>query len=636
MCGIVGLFNRDPEAPINTEALWQMLAPIQNRGPNGQSVWTGRGVGLGHARLSILDLDHRSDQPMVDKETGRVITFNGEIYNYLELREELSRLGYRFTTTGDTEVILKAYDRWGPDCLSRFNGMWALAIYDPANQTLFCARDRLGIKPFVYGMDRRQLVFASEAKAICAAFAKFSVPHLAFLRHFIETGNFAGSDTTFYRELKNLLPGHYFVVRPGEEPQPVRYWQWQPTLVTPMPSEAEAVEQFEALLSDAIRLRFRSDVPVGVCLSGGLDSSSIVALASQLFDRPISTFSCIYPGLPSLDESQYIRKTTEKFGCDAHLVEPAMPELVPMIRQSIWEQDGPTGTPAVLSQRAVMSIAHGHVTVLLDGQGADELLGGYHSYFPQSLQTLMRRILQAPTPANIAAYWQAAKAIRDRTGASCEKLSRILRHAGRPARFSRTPFASSQLGAVSPCNGDDLNTKLIEDLLYNTLPQLLHYEDRNSMAFSLESRLPFLDYRLVEYLFSLPCSFKIKGARTKVLLYESMKAKLPPEVLSRKDKMGYATPGQSWFTQPAERLALTPYFEKVPLPLLSLDESVKNTLAQDWKRCQNRVPLAPHRERMIWRYLTACMWLESLQEPPKTSYAPAQDALSAAAASVTP
>ncbi|MBY0403094.1 MAG: asparagine synthase (glutamine-hydrolyzing), partial [Cyanobacteria bacterium] len=377
MCGILGVFSKDSEEPIASHRLWHMIDAMKSRGPDGQHIWSHPGVSLGHLRLSILDLDARSDQPMVDPQSGRVITFNGEIYNYLELKHELLTLGYLFETTSDTEVILKAYDAWGSDCLNKFNGMWALAIYDPNEDTLFCARDRFGVKPFVYATSSEHLVFASESKAIVSGFPQFQKPDPDFLRYFVETGQFANTTATFYQPIQNLLPAHYFKVRRGEVPRPVRYWQWTPQVIQPVPSFGDAKEQFKELFKSAVSLRFRSDVPVGVCLSGGLDSTSVVATATQLFQKPIQTFSCIYPEFPEIDESTFIKQSVAKYHCESHTTAPVFDNFLELMTQSVWEQDGPTGGPTVLSQRAVMSLAKDYVTVLLDGQGGDEVLGGY-------------------------------------------------------------------------------------------------------------------------------------------------------------------------------------------------------------------------------------------------------------------
>ncbi|MBY0404240.1 MAG: asparagine synthase (glutamine-hydrolyzing) [Cyanobacteria bacterium] len=617
MCGIVGIYTCQRDEVIHKNLLWEMMEPLETRGPDGQFVWRERGVGLGHLRLSILDLKIRSNQPMVDPETGCCLTYNGEIYNFLELREELIGLGYFFQTTGDAEVILKAYDAWGEACLNRFNGMWAFALYDPKNDTLFCARDRFGVKPFVYAIDQGNLVFASESKAIVAGFPHLKIPNLPFLRQFVKTGEFANSQATFYQPIKNLLPGHSFVMTRGEIPHPKRYWTWQPKLENVEMSQDACLEQFQLLLTDAIRLRFRSDVPVGVCLSGGLDSSAIVALASRIFNTPISTFSCVYPEFPKMDETPYIQEVVNTFQCDAHLVSPDVPDLIPAMIQSVWEQDGPTGTPAVLSQRAVMSIAQGQVKVLLDGQGADELLGGYHSYFNSALKTLVRELYRRPSIARLLKYWRAAKAIESRTGKPAEKFRRLLRGVRKPAAFRKHPSDLSVLNSINPYRQDDLNTVLLEDFFYNSLPQLLHYEDRNSMAFSLESRLPFLDYRLVEFLFSLPHFYKIRDAQTKFLLSESMKNVLPEKVLWRREKLGYETPGQYWFSDQKARLYLDEFLLRIPAPLTTLDRVDLEEMQLDWNRCKNRVPIPPHRERVLWRFFTACLWLQQIQTPGK-------------------
>ncbi len=618
MCGIVGLLQRDPQATPPSRLLWGMLDPLKNRGPDGQHIWTASGIGLGHARLSILDLDARSNQPMLDPETGCVLTYNGEIYNYLELRDTLAAQGYTFRTSGDTEVILKAYEHWGVDCLQHFNGMWAFALYDPRSKSLFCARDRFGIKPFVYAHANGDLVFASEAKALLAAFPQLDVPHTEFLRHFVETGFFAGSETTFYQDIFNLLPGHFFVTSHGETPAPRRYWTLDTQSNDPPPSWDEAISGFKTLLADSVRLRFRSDVPVGTCLSGGLDSSTLVAVASKLFSTPITTFSCIYPNFPEVDESYYIHQITGRFGCKAHWTTPQYPNILESMVQSIYEQDGPTGTPAVLSQRAVMALAHGNVTVLLDGQGGDEVLGGYHSYFPYSLQALLRESYSSGTPWGLFKFWMARHHILRRTqGKFVPKFHHMRKKARRSPQFERSRFGKTCMDGLTPFAHDDLNTRMMEDL-FLSLSNLLHYEDRNSMAFSLESRLPFLDYRLVEFLFRLPHTFKIQNERTKRLLYETVQHLLPPAVVQRKDKMGFATPGQHWLSQPDSASYLTHLLASPPDALEGLNHGFRAKLQSGWLACQQGVPIAPSHEAALWRYFTACLWL-TLDTSPKPS-----------------
>lgn len=613
MCGIVGIFHVQPEASITDEQLWGMISAIQHRGPDAQQIWKRPGVGLGHARLSIIDLDSRANQPMIDPDTGMVIVFNGEIYNYLELKAELLDAGYYFRTNSDTEVVLKAYAHWGTDCLNRFNGMWAFAVYHPIRQELFCARDRFGIKPFIYGMDNDKLVFASEAKAILGLSPHWQKPDTQFLINFIHHADFAGYEETFYAYLKNLLPGHYFVVRHGQVPTPKRYWDWQPVIRTGTITEEAALEEFKTLFEDAIRLRFRSDVPVGACLSGGMDSSTIVGMATRLFDRPLSTFSCIYPGLSPVDESAYIYEATERFQSNAHFITPTFDSFLDAVQQSIREQDGPTGGPSVLSQRAVMSLAKGKVTVLLDGQGGDEVMGGYHSYFPFTLSQLMRNVQQRPGIHTFRQFQQARSAILERAGSGyVPKLRKTWKMSRRPVQYQRIRYGKSVLDYMPAGNLDDLNTRMLEDLML-TLCNLLHYEDRNSMAFSLESRLPFLDYRLVTFMFSLPPQFKIRGARTKHLLYETAKPVIPSSILNRKDKMGFSTPGQTWYRHdPAMIESVNTLLTAPPEPLRKVDTSHLNKLRLAWQACQQAQPIRVQDEMAIWRYVTACLWLEQM------------------------
>lgn len=616
MCGIAGIFGKSVDEFTSQDALWRMILSIQNRGPDGQKVHLQPGLGFAHARLSIIDISERSDQPMVDTETGCIITFNGEIYNYLELRDELLAKGYTFKTDGDTEVILKAYDVWGIECLNRFNGMWAFALYDPRNQTLFCARDRFGVKPFAYANTGETFIFSSEAKSILAGFPELGTPHLEFLQHFVSVGDFANSDATFYRSVNNLLPGHYLLVRDGQVSPQKRYWNYKPGVVGTVRSFEDCLEEFQYLLNDSIRLRFRSDVPVGACLSGGLDSSSVVALASTMFNKTVSTFSCVYPEHPEIDESYYIRQTTQKFGCDAYETQPRFTNFLDLMRKSIWEQDGPSGSASILSQRAVMEFAKQHVTVILDGQGADEVLGGYHSYFRLSLQALWREFASSYSPSALWNFWQARQAIVARTGTQhLPTFKQLRRGVRKPAEFSRVRFGRTALDDFSPLANDDLTTRLMEDLLL-TMSNLLHYEDRNSMAFALESRLPFLDYRIIELLFSLPHQMKIQKSRTKVLLFETVKDLLPKEVAYRKDKLGFATPGQTWFRDAEAYGFLDQYLKKPPEPLKGIPANQMGNLQQNWKDCLAGNPISAGHEANLWRYFTACMWLHGEVDKP--------------------
>lgn len=615
MCGIAGIFLVEGQEVPSELLLNTMIQKLYHRGPDAQHVLALPGLGLAHARLSIIDPQPASDQPMIDEETGNILVFNGEIYNYLELKTELSSLGYRFETASDTEVILKAYAHWGVSCLQHFNGMWAFALYDSRRNTLFAARDRLGIKPLVYGMtENHDLVFASEAKAIVSTFLEFNAVNMAFLVNFVERDFFACFKETFYERIYNLLPGHYVVVSPGEVPAQKRYWDWVPKVSPQLGSDSEIIEQFSALLQDSIRLRFRSDVPVGACLSGGVDSGTLVGLATDMFQKPIHTFSCIYPSSPQFDESKFIQSSVNKFNTVARYTEPTHDDFLQLIRTSVYEQDGPTGGPSVLSQRAVMALAGQHVKVVLDGQGADELLGGYHGYFRYSLQTLFRAVRNQPSKANWQAYRAHAQQIKQRIGHEYRGAPAMWYLTRNPVQFNMPQWKETSLRYMSEFADDDLNTLLLEHVFTN-LTNLLHYEDRNSMRFSVESRLPYLDYRLVEFAFSLGEHYKIRGNTTKWLLYEVAKNVLPQDVLNRKDKMGFTSPAHLWLCQKANLVYFEPYFNKDNVVMHRLSDSMRKYLMKAFMTLRRSPPeiMTPATSgdiNALWRFITANMWLE--------------------------
>lgn len=613
MCGIAGLFPNHHEEKPEPKKLEAMIKLIEHRGPDAMGVRVMDGLGFAHARLSIIDLHTEANQPMEDAETGNLLIFNGEIYNYIEIRKELELCGHHFHTQSDTEVILKAYAEWGVDCQNHFNGMWAFALFDTKQKKLFLSRDRMGVKPMVFGITQdKQLVFASEAKAIVEVFPEFKQPNMPFLADFIQTGFFACFEETFYRGLYNLMPGHFMLLEHGEPVSQKRYWQWVPNPETNKPSDNESVETFSALLEDAIRLRFRSDVPVGACLSGGLDSGTIVGLASRIFEKPIHTFSCIYPNSPEFDESEYIRASAESFKTEAQFVEPSHDDFISLVKQSIYEQDGPTGGASVLSQRAVMKLAGQHVKVLLDGQGADELIGGYQPYFYHQLATLLKQALRRPSINNWRAYHKAAKAVELNTSLDVKHLSlKSALHGVRSKKgFQTKTPATNHLSYMQPFKRDALSSLLLEHTFTN-LTDLLHYEDRNAMAFSVESRLPFLDYRLVEYVFSLGHHYKMREGRSKWLLYQISKGVLPQKVLQRRDKMGFSTPAAKWFLDDAPMHYLTGCFDKQSTVLEALPMAQKKYLKSHFEQLKST---RTGDLNAVWRLFNANLWLESLVE----------------------
>lgn len=615
MCGIAGIFATSQQTTIHDDALWAMAKKIIHRGPDAQDIWSAEGIGLAHTRLSIIDLDVRSNQPLMDPDTGNVIVFNGEIYNYIEIRQELISAGYHFRTQSDTEVILKAYDHWGVNCLNKFNGMWAFAIYSAKERKLFAARDRFGIKPFIYGINKAgDLVFASEAKAIVPLHSEFKAPNYPFLFDFVESDFFACYKETFYKGLFNLLPGHYFIIEHGEQPRQIRFWNWLPSQRDVIKSDKDIAEEFETILQDSIRLRFRSDVPVGACLSGGLDSPTVVGMATKIFSKQVKTFSCIYPDLPNFDESQYIKQIVTKFKTDPHYIVPTYDDLIATMYSSTYEQDGPTGGPSILSQRAVMSLASSKVKVLLDGQGADEAFGGYHGYYIYSLLARVRELRKSPNALKWLTYLLQTRQIKKRVGSLPTNFKNLWLNANNPINFAAKKIEQTQLHHLAPDTEDHLNTILLEHVFTN-LTNLLHYEDRNSMTFSIESRLPYLDYRLIEFAFALPHSYKIRGKLTKWLIYQTSKKLLPKTVLKRKDKMGFTTPGHHWLQQGDNLKYLSQYMHPNNEIFNNVSPYMQGFLQDGWNNLSQKNAdrqASAGEVNALWRYFTANMWLETM------------------------
>lgn len=604
MCGIAGILHFT-EKSIDPIAIRRMTDLQHHRGPDdhgyaffgpsGSCFWQGRNLeerpdqparlAFGHRRLSIIDLCETGWQPMNSGEKQYWITYNGEIYNYLELREELKQLGYSFLGTCDTEVILKAYEEWGSGCVSRFNGMWGFAIWDVRKQLLFCSRDRVGIKPFYYHADGERFVFASEIKAVLSALEEKTRTALnePYLARFIIRGQLDDGDDTLFAHVKQLPPGHCLEVRAGQIRQ-WRYWDIPQECIDRanhvIPDEREAADHFRYLLTDAIRQQFRADVPVGTCLSGGLDSSSVVALATKALSGRLSTFTTEYQE-QEFSEGHYARAAAEAFQTDAHYITPAGTQYIDFIDRFSWYHDEPCPGPGLFSQWHVMQLASRQVKVVLDGQGADELMGGYPYYFNYYLTSLLSRVIRnQDRSAGLKQYIRDHHAIaRHLNISNTRSYTAVLRHMASqklpewlraPARPLRRIFHRG-LGAgpmfdLADCEllrkalpayhprprryRDDLNEILYWELTRDNIPMLLQYGDRTSMAFSIESRLPFLDYRLIEYVGSLPYHFKIRANTTKYLMRRAMHGLLPDPVVNRPDKKGYPTPFGIWLKGP--------------------------------------------------------------------------------------
>lgn len=570
MCGIAGMLSPPVSCVSIVEA---MLANEARRGPDGQGVWTAsvnasRMLTLGHRRLSILDLSEAGAQPMVDASGDFVLTYNGEIYNYLEVRAELAAAGVVFRSHSDTEVLLEAYKHWGQHCLQRFNGMFAFALYDRPRGVLFCARDRYGEKPFLFGGNASFFAFASEYKALLQHLGlSLDYDELRLVRAAYNQSTGLDSDRqTLFNDVQQLLPGEAMEVDVHTLQRRIwKYWTLQPGECTADMDEREAFAHFRELLVDAVRLRMRSDVPVGSCLSGGLDSSAIVCIARQLLgqDADYHTFTGRFPGTAA-DEWAYASQVVDATGVHSHVVEPTVDGFLAELPKFTWYNELPVGSSSQYAQWNVFRLARQHgVTVLLDGQGADETLGGYEQYFARYVEALQEngdcarlarelprireRYPLALTPPNRALRdrlpFRARHALSNHFGIGTSLLYGL--RAGLATQVA-SEAALPRLPGFNP-----LASALAQDTFGRFLTTLLRYGDRNSMAHSREVRLPFCDHRIAEFIAGLPPHLLMGGIQTKRLLRESMRGILPEGIRTRWNKQGFRPPQDLWFQSPA-------------------------------------------------------------------------------------
>jgi asparagine synthase (glutamine-hydrolysing) len=547
LCGIVAL-DRPPE----TATVAAMAGALDHRGPDGDGAWADDGVALGFRRLAIIDLSDAGMQPFASDDGALRLMHNGEVYNYRELRRELEGHGHRFRSQTDTEVILRAYEEWGDRCVERFNGMWAIALWDGRRRRLFCSRDRFGVKPFYYSWDGARFAFASELKAFRAV-GRLE-PHLPAVRDYVEQGYVDHTDETFFAGIRKLPPAHSLVVdEHGLRLE--RYW----SLEQRDEPEGDAAEAVRELLLDAVRLRLRSDVPVGSCLSGGIDSSAIVCGVDHLLRTeagnalPVGdrqrTFTAYFEE-QGFDERPYAEAVVERTRTQPHWITFSDDDLLEALPAIVWAQDEPFGSTSVAAQWFVMREAKRvGLKVMLDGQGADEILAGYHGYFGPFFADLLSGGRLGELRTEIGAYRRlhGASAAAAAIALARPFLPERVRWAARArvrggGALVHDDLPRSEAAPANGAGGGRLRRQMHLILTRRGLPELLHYEDRNSMAHSLEARVPFLDVRLVELLFSLRDSDLIERGRTKAILRRALSDLLPPVVRDRVDKLGFVTP----------------------------------------------------------------------------------------------
>lgn len=567
MCGIAGYMMLRDETPATETLIRRMTDDLAHRGPDGAGYYVKDRLALGHRRLSIIDLS-TGTQPMLSDDEKLVLVFNGEIFNYIELRDELRSLGHSFNTESDTEVILKAYKQWGHDCQKRFNGMWAFALWDVDSQELFLSRDRFGEKPLFYCQTEEAIVFASEIKSIFSWGVQKEIrPELTEL--YLALTNIPAPDT-FYKTVFKLRPAHYLIVKQGIIVCEQSYWKF-PQIAEPqmLKNQEEVYKTFETLFNDAVRIRMRSDVPFGAFLSGGLDSSAVVAAMSKYTPHAVKTFTIGFKQA-EYDERELAAKVAERFGTDHTVAEVKPVELESVLDRTASFFDEPFGDSSAIPTDIVSGQAARQVKMVLTGDGGDELLSGYTIYRVVKLTSSIRRWMPKVLRNGTCAVLRLMSAMSN-SGLryKLEKLASAVELAEKPFPLRMaysTAFADldeiKQLtrhipGVIpveryfeqllSSCIFHEDFYKLMYVHYHHHLPNdFLVKVDRMSMANSLETRLPFLDYRLVEFMAGVHQEVKLQGWELKSVLRNTVGKALPEQIL-RSPKRGFAVPLREWF-----------------------------------------------------------------------------------------
>ena len=578
MCGIAGIVAADQLRLDDRETVVAMRDVISHRGPDDAGIFVDAQAGLGHRRLSIVDIS-AGHQPLSNEDGSIWIVFNGEIYNHSEIRPELEAAGHRYKTRTDTETIVHAYEAWGDACVDRLRGMFAFALWDARRRRLLLARDRMGVKPLYWAHVSGRLLFGSEIKSILESGLLERRANEAALPELLGTRYLSGEETLF-KGIYRLLPGHTLAFEAGRVTTR-KYWDVPTGCIdeeTARLSDRDAVERFRELLTESVRLRLMADVPLGMFLSGGLDSSAIAALMAGMNDRPIQTFSVAFRDR-AFSELDYAREVSNAIKAEAHEIVIDDRDFFGALPRLIWHEDEPIAHPSSVPLYFVSELASRHVKVVLTGEGSDELLAGYGKYpralanwragaaygvVPEAVRSWVTASVVPRLPGRLARYAKRSFLAVDATpesmffdnfaGIGLRRQRELLTPAFASAATPASAYGSSRAYFDAPNGTSTTLDRLLYTDLKTYLVELLMKQYQMSMAASIESRVPFLDHKLVEFASSLPPRLKLRGFKTKWILREAVRGILPATILTRK-KMGFPVPFGVWMRGPWQTVA---------------------------------------------------------------------------------
>ena len=621
MCGICGVIDKKNE--IDKSKFEKMVDIVTHRGPDDRGTYYDDCIALGHRRLSIIDLSSDGHQPFCYQDRY-VIVYNGEIYNYKELRKELSeKYGYRFATETDTEVLIAMYDHYGEKCVYHLNGMWAFAIYDKQDNMLFCSRDRFGVKPFYYYVEDDRFMFSSEIKQILVMQNKNKVyANTQRLLDFLVLGDLDYTEETMFADIMQLRGGHnlYYNINKGTY-QITRYYDIMDIKYKKRAYQT-ACHEFRTAFGNSVKLRLRADVPIGYCLSGGLDSSAIVCMANYILNKnkkkieQKAVSSCFED--KAYDEQEYIDEVIKETGVKSCKVFPRENDLFEMVDDIIWHMDEPFGSTSIFAGWNVFKTARENgLTVMLDGQGADEQLGGYTDYYTVAFTYYLRRFRFIKFGRELY-YYCKCRAQTEKYVSAKDVLLNAVVSAYIPNKlklfiknklgygYKDMPFSQNLINRV--VKGRTLYRVsdpqgYVVDRMQRSMAALMHYEDRESMAFSIESRVPFLDYRLVDNVCSMPISYKIRHGMTKAVMRDGMQGILTEKVRTRVSKLGFVTPEDKWINENYDL-----YRKELQTACRALTGLINEQQVMQW--FDNHKGKIKRQDWVVWRIICAGRWMK--------------------------